>query len=104
MGGNSTADAGADLSNLDLLAVRLRRLEFLLAGSSDVDGVPNGVIQPATHDTSVLGRLQALQSGLDRLRKDGGIGGEMIRDIEGLCECDNRATEQLLIGGRQSTP
>lgn len=93
MAGNSTNGASADFSNLDLLAARLGRLEFLLSGSSDVDGVPNGVSKANTHDDSVLGRLQALQVDLDRLRKDGGVAGEMIRDIEGLCGCDNRPDE-----------
>lgn len=96
MAGNPTNGESANHASLDLLAVRLRRLEFLLSGSSDVDGMPDGVNKPAPSDESVLGRLQTLQSSLDKLRKDGGVAGEMIRDVEDLCECDACATDEIL--------
>lgn len=103
MATDTTHGAGADHSSLDLLAVRLKRLEFLLSGSSDLDGVPDGVIKPTNPDKSVLGRLQTLQTGLDRLRKEGGVAGELIRDMEGLRRCESHAIDKLLIRGRQST-
>lgn len=96
MAGDTANGESADHSSLDLLAVRLRRLEFLLSGSSDVDGIPDGVTKPANHDESVLGRLKTLQSGLDKLRKKGGVAGEMIRDVEGLCACYTCANDEIL--------
>jgi hypothetical protein len=72
-------------SSLDLLAVRLRRIEFLLSGSSDLDGIPNGMKKPASQEESVVRRLQALQVGLDKLRRNNAVAGEMIRDVEALC-------------------
>ena len=78
-------DANSTHASLDLLEVRLRRLEYLLSGSSSLDGVPDSVTKPASGDDAVLGRLRTLQAGLDRLRKNDGVAGEMVRDVETLC-------------------
>jgi hypothetical protein len=79
------ATDGRDVhTNLDLLTIRLRRLEFLLSGSSDLDGLPDGVTRSINQGDSVLGRLQTLQSSLDKLRKSSGVAGEMVRDVEAL--------------------
>lgn len=93
-----------DHSSLDLLTVRLRRLEFLLSGSSDHDGLPDQARKPHNHDASVLGRLQVLQSSLDRLRKEEGVAGEMVRDIEALRGCFHGAGYTQLTGRRLATP
>ncbi|ETN40952.1 uncharacterized protein HMPREF1541_05232 [Cyphellophora europaea CBS 101466] len=77
-------DANSTHASLDLLEVRLRRLEYLLSGSSSLDGVPDSVTKPASGDDAVLGRLRTLQAGLDRLRKNDGVAGEMVRDVETL--------------------
>lgn len=84
MAADGLLDTDTTHATLDLLAVRLRRLEFLLSGSSDLDGQPDGIEKPSKHDESVLGRLRSLQSSLDKLRKDSGVAGEMVRDIEAL--------------------
>jgi hypothetical protein len=84
MAAESPSSTSSTHATLDLLAVRLRRLEFLLSGSSDADGQPNGNFPPDKHDESVIGRLRSLQSSLDRLRKDTGVVGEMVRDVEAV--------------------
>ena len=78
MAADGASDANATHVTLDLLAVRLRRLEFLLSGSSDLDGLPDGIEKPSKHDESVMGRLRTLQSGLEKLRKDSGVTGELV--------------------------
>lgn len=72
--------------SLDLLEVRLGRLEFLLTGSSDLDGQPAGPAKPRNNDEAIVGRLHGLQARLERLRKNDDVSGEMIRDIETICK------------------
>jgi hypothetical protein len=77
-------DAQTMYGSLDLLEVRLRRLEFLLTGSSNLDGAPDGVTRPQRSEETLLERLRSLQASLDQLRKGDGVAGEMVRDVEAI--------------------
>jgi hypothetical protein len=82
-------------SSLALLEQRLRRLEFLLTGSSDLDGNPDGINVPAKSDDTVAARVARLENGLDRLRRLNGPAGEIVRDIQAICmNCDSCRTVQ----------
>lgn len=72
-------------SNLALLQQRLRRLEFLLTGSSNLDGVPNGLQTPEKSDDTVTAKLARLQAALEHLRRLEGPAGTVVRDIEAIC-------------------
>lgn len=77
----STSNAS---SSLELLQVRLRRLEFLLNGTSTSDGIPEHASKPQDTENSVLRRLNTTQDEFARLKRDDGVLGEMIRDLETL--------------------
>lgn len=72
-------------ASLDLLQIRLRRLEFLLSGTSSLDGLPDAATRPDDSNTNVLARLDAIQNGLNKLRRSGDVVGEMIGDVESIC-------------------
>lgn len=75
------------LATLSLLETRLRRLEFLLTGSTDLDGKPTSVptpLQPLQSKDTVTGRLRLLLQDLDKLRKTTGPAGDLVRDVESL--------------------
>ena len=76
---------GDSQSNLVLLQHRLRRLEFLLTGSSDLDGTPDGINVPQKSDDTVAAKLGRLQSSLDRLRRLDGTAGFVVREVEATC-------------------
>lgn len=79
---NDSEDTNA---SLDLLQIRLRRLEFLLSGASDLDGIPEAAAKPADGDATVISRLANLREGLSKVRKGDDAVGEMINDIETIC-------------------
>jgi hypothetical protein len=79
------ASESDDQGSLALLEQRLRRLEFLLTGSSDLDGIPDGLDVPTKSDDTVAARVTRLESELDRLRRLNGPAGEIVRDIEAIC-------------------
>ncbi|RMZ78975.1 hypothetical protein DV737_g3616, partial [Chaetothyriales sp. CBS 132003] len=79
--GSSEMNSGS----LALLQTRLRRLEFLLTGHSEVEGVRAVAGKwPKSAASSVHARLSALERELDRLRRMPGAAGDLIRDIESL--------------------
>jgi hypothetical protein len=84
MAASTMNDAQLTRGSLDLLEVRLRRLEFLLSGSSNLDGVPNGVVRAQRSEDTLPEQLRSLQASLDQLRKGDGVAGEMIRDVEAI--------------------
>ena len=71
-------------SNLVLLELRLRRLEFLTTGSGNLDGIPDGLRVPERHDDTVTAKLAELQKSLERLRRLEGSGGFVIRETEAI--------------------
>ena len=92
MAADSTAVVDDSHSNLALLELRLRRLEFLLTGSSDLDGIPGNVSPVQKSDDTVVARLSRLQASLDRLRRLEGPAGATIRDIEAIRKCGELQT------------
>jgi hypothetical protein len=81
--------ASADAqSNLKLLDFRLRRLEFLLTGSSDVDGTPDHIEPSQKAEDNVVERLSKLQDSLNRLRRLPGSAGAVVREVEALSTFD----------------
>ncbi|KAI1626698.1 hypothetical protein EDD37DRAFT_225294 [Exophiala viscosa] len=82
---NDPSDPEADaLRSLALLETRLRRLEFLLTGTSDDYGRPIPVTRSLHNSETVLGKLDALQADLARLNKVSGPAGPLLKDIERL--------------------
>ena len=71
--------------SLAILDRRLRRLDFVLTGSSHLDWRPDSITKPTKSDDTIDARLSALRASLDRLRRSSGEGGNLIRDIEALC-------------------
>ena len=71
-------------SSLALLELRLRRLEFLLTGSSNLDGLPDGIDAPQRSGDAVAAKLASLQASLTRLRRLDGPPGMLVREIEAL--------------------
>ncbi|KIV85151.1 hypothetical protein PV11_00883 [Exophiala sideris] len=74
----------AALSTLALLETRLRRMEFLLTGTSDDHGRPLPVTRSAHNSETVWGKLDALQADLARLKKVNGPAGSLLKDIDRL--------------------
>ena len=93
MAAESKLDTGAPHSNLALLEHRLRRLEFLLTGSSNLDGLPDGIDVPQKSDDTIFARLARFRVSLDRLRRLDGPAGGLVREIEAL---HSKFTELLL--------
>ena len=56
-------------ATLELLEVRLRRLEYLLTGDANWAGQPKPVPRPETLDDTVARRLARLEADLERLSK-----------------------------------
>ncbi|KAK5458050.1 hypothetical protein LTS15_004129 [Exophiala xenobiotica] len=71
-------------STLAALETRLRRLEFLLKGSSNEYGVPDLVQKPAQHNETVWARMDSLESEMVKLKKLNGSAGTLIRNVEQL--------------------
>lgn len=71
------AEDGSALATLKMLEQRLRRLEFLLHGSSDAIGVPDPASAPATRDDTASTRLADVESKLRRLASRHNL----VRDI-----------------------
>ncbi|OAP56952.1 hypothetical protein AYL99_09064 [Fonsecaea erecta] len=69
---------------LALLETRLHRLEFLLGGASDNDGLPPPTTTPSSSSETLLARLDALGAALTKLKKLTGTPGSVVRDIERL--------------------
>jgi hypothetical protein len=80
-------DSSKTGASLDLLQVRLRRLEFLLSGASDVDGNPAGAVRSRDGDATVLARLESLSAGLSKVRKGDDPVAGMLNGIEAICTC-----------------
>ena len=86
--------ADVDGSNVDiatgsipLLEQRLQRLEFLLTGSSDLNGRPSMVHKPASSNETIVSQLGSLQRSLDKLKRGNGRSSALIRDVEALSKC-----------------
>ncbi|OCT50759.1 putative nuclear distribution protein RO10 [Cladophialophora carrionii] len=71
-------------ATLALLETRLHRVEFLLSGASNNDGVPPAIATPRSGSETLRARLEALEAGLAKLKRLAGTPGTVIRDIERL--------------------
>ncbi|KIW27002.1 uncharacterized protein PV07_06784 [Cladophialophora immunda] len=69
---------------LALLGTRLHRLEFLLSGASNDDGVPPPTTTPTSGSETLWARLDALEAAMAKLKKLTGTPGSVVRDIERL--------------------
>lgn len=87
MTSNTENPEAAARGTLALLETRLRRLEFLLSGASDDQGIPNGIDKPASGSDSLRGRLDVLEAQLAKLKKLTGTPGSVVRNIDRLCRC-----------------
>lgn len=85
MATDATDPEAAARSTLVALETRLRRLEFLLKGSSNEYGIPDPVRKPAQHNETVWARLDSLDSEMVKLKKLNGSAGTLIRNVEQLC-------------------
>jgi hypothetical protein len=94
VGTSTTAEAQ---SNLVLLDFRLRKLEFLLTGSSDVDGIPSHVQPSQKAEDNVVGRLSALQESLSRLMRLQGSAGAVVRKLEALSTFNQPITSMHML-------
>jgi hypothetical protein len=84
MAAETPDDLNASQSNLAVLQLRLRRLEFLLTGSTTPDGIPDGIRAPKKSDDTVTAKLTELQAALDGLRRLDGTAGSLVREMEAL--------------------
>ncbi|ETI23462.1 hypothetical protein G647_05264 [Cladophialophora carrionii CBS 160.54] len=71
-------------ATLALLETRLHRVEFLLSGASNNDGVPPAIATPRSGSETLRARLDALEAGVAKLKRLAGTPGTVIRDIERL--------------------
>ncbi|EXJ72005.1 uncharacterized protein A1O5_04508 [Cladophialophora psammophila CBS 110553] len=69
---------------LALLETRLHRLEFLLSGTSNNDGIPPPTATTLSGSETLWARLDALDAALVKLRRLTGTPGSVVRDIEQL--------------------
>ncbi|KIW96945.1 uncharacterized protein Z519_02336 [Cladophialophora bantiana CBS 173.52] len=69
---------------LALLETRLHRLEFLLSGASNDDGIPPPTATTSSGSETLWARLDALDAALAKLRRLTGTPGSVVRDIEQL--------------------
>ena len=72
-------------TTLALLETRLRRLEFLLNGTTNEHGVPDTLPVTTKESDMVWTKLNALDSRLASLKKIGGLAESVVADIERLC-------------------
>ena len=84
MAAENELSTGGLQSSGALLELRLQRLEFLLTGSSNLDGLPDGIEVPKRSDDTISARLARLQISLGRLRRLDGPAGGAVRGIEAL--------------------
>ncbi|RVX69305.1 hypothetical protein B0A52_06899 [Exophiala mesophila] len=71
-------------TTLALLETRLRRLEFLLNGTTNEHGVPDTLPVTTKESDMVWTKLNALDSRLASLKKIGGLAESVVADIERL--------------------
>lgn len=71
--------------SLALLETRLHRLEFLLTGKSNLDGIPNAVAKPSSTDNTIIATLKTLRQDLDRLKRSDSEGAALIKHIISIC-------------------
>ncbi|EXJ62692.1 hypothetical protein A1O7_03130 [Cladophialophora yegresii CBS 114405] len=71
-------------ATLALLETRLHRLEFLLSGASNNDGVPPATATPSAGSETLRAKLDTLEAGLAKLKRLAGSPGTVVRDIERL--------------------
>ena len=64
----TTSAESTALVNLENLEDRLRRVEFLLSGTTDFTGSPTSTAKPTSHDETVSARLGVLEQQLNRLK------------------------------------
>jgi hypothetical protein len=67
------------LTTLTLLESRLQRLEFLLSGSADSNGIPEVMTRPAKSDDTIASRLKALEEDLTQLTANSTLVQDMLR-------------------------
>lgn len=72
-------------ATLALLETRLHRLEFLLNGTTNEHGVPDTLPAVSKESDMVWTKLNALDSRLASLKKNGGLAESVVTDIERLC-------------------
>ena len=85
MTSNCNDPEAAARGTLPLLETRLHRLEFLLSGSSDKDGIPPSTGSSIPSSETLRARLNALEAGVERLKRLTGNPGTVVRDLERLC-------------------
>ena len=66
-------------TTLALLESRLHRLEFLLSGSADFNGIPEATTRPVKSDDTIASRLKALEDDLTRLTANSTLVQDMLR-------------------------
>lgn len=81
----TTDPEAAARGTLALLQTRLHRLEFLLSGESDEEGIPAPVTAPTHNSETIWAKLHSLEAELVKLNKVTGAAGEVVRNIERLC-------------------
>lgn len=64
-----------------LLETRLHRLEFLVSGASDDTGIPPPSPAPGPGRETLRVRMEALETGLAKLKRLAGTPGSVIRDV-----------------------
>lgn len=79
-------------ATLALLQNRLHRLEFLLTGITNEEGIPE--LSPGTTQArdNVWSRLDSLSSQLASLKTLSGPAGVVVKDIDRLCRLANMTT------------
>ncbi|OAL30504.1 hypothetical protein AYO20_08723 [Fonsecaea nubica] len=84
MASNVQDPEAAARGTLALLETRLHRLEFLLSGASNDDGIPPPTTAPSSGSETLRAQLDALDAALTKLKKLPGTPGSVVRDIERL--------------------
>lgn len=85
----------ASRGTLALLETRLKRLEFLLHGTTNGDGALAASSRPSQGNETLWARLDALEAALAQFQKLTGPAGGAVRDIERLCRQTFGHTESI---------
>ncbi|EXJ80387.1 hypothetical protein A1O1_08531 [Capronia coronata CBS 617.96] len=84
MATNTVDPEVAARGTLALLQTRLHRLEFLLSGYSNEEGIPEPTLAPARSNDTIWAKLHSLEAEVVKLNKLNGQAGEVVRNVERL--------------------